>query len=301
MITLLALTYTASYIFSPERMNKRSASFVWLDPKLAAKINRIVIASEFQTIELMSDNNRWFVSHNGKLYPARKTRIEDFIAVFTTRSLWPIRSSAASSHERFGLDGQTSSRVTIYTDNSILLDLFLGDNDNTGREIYIRKAVNNDVRSGDSSISSYISTHVNYWYNLKLLPENENGDLSIDSVQRLIVYNEGETLTFSRSNRNWIISGVNIENPDYNAIENYIRTVLNAEGDGFVDSIYSNVPFLNRIVFEFGDGRVVTISISAQDEENRRYARVSTSDYIYSIPSWTASRLFRDASGFEKQ
>jgi hypothetical protein len=295
IITLLALTYTASYIFSHERRNNRSASYVWLDPKLAEKTNKIVIDTEFQTIELFANGNQWFVSHNGKLYPARKVRIEDFIAVFTTRSLWPVRSSAASSHERFGLDGQTSSRVTIYGENSVLLDLLLGDN--TGREIYIRKTAYNEVRSGDSSISSYINTPVNSWYNLRLLPESENGE--IGNVQRLTVYNEGETLAFSRSNRNWVVSGV--ENPDYSAIENYIRTVLNTEGDNFIDSVDSNNLFLSRIVFEFGDGRVVTISISSPDEENRRFARVSTSEYIYSIPSWAAARIFRDTASFERQ
>jgi hypothetical protein len=303
IITLLALTYTASHIFSPERRNNRSASYVWLDPKLVAKINRIVIGTEFQTIELMSNDNQWFVSHNGKLYPARKARIEDFIGIFTTRSLWPIRSSSASSHEHFGLDGEKSSRVTIYTDNSILLDLFLGNNDNTGREIYIRKVTDNEVRSGGSSISAYTGTAVNNWYNLKLLPESESGEPDIASVQRLTVYNEGETQVFSRSNRNWVISGINVENPDYSSIENYIRTVLNTEGDNFADSVYSNDLFfgVSRIVFEFGDGRVVTVSISAQDEENKRFARVSTSEYTYSVPSWAAARIFRDAASFEKQ
>jgi hypothetical protein len=293
------LTYAASHIFSPERRNIRSASYVWLDSKLAAGINRIVISTEFQTVELSANNSQWFVSHNGKMYPARKARIEDFIAVFTARSLWPVRSSAASSHERFGLDGQTSLRVTISGENSVLLDLLLGDN--TGREIYIRKAAQNEVRSGDSGISSYINSPVNSWYNLRLLPESEDGKTDIDSVQRLTIYNEGETQVFSRSNRNWIVSGV--ENPDYSSIENYIRTVLNTEGDNFIDSINSTDLFfgVSRIVFEFGDGRVVTVSISAQDEENKRYAKVSTSEYIYSIPSWAASRIFRDTASFERQ
>jgi hypothetical protein len=299
MIILLVLTYTASHIFSPERRNNRSSSYVWLDPKLASRINKIVISTEIQNAELLSDKNRWFVSHNGKFYPARKARIEDFIAIFTKHSLWSVRSSSASSHDRFGLDGEKPSRVTIYGENSTLLDILLGDYDNTGREIYIRKTSHNEVRSGNSSISSYINTSANNWYDLRLLPESENGTLDINSVQRLTVYNEGETLTFSRRNRNWIVSGV--ENPDYNVIENYIRTVLNAEGGAFLDSVYPNVPLLSRIVFEFGDGRVVTISISDQDEENRRYATVSTSEYIYSIPAWTASRIFQDAAGFERQ
>jgi hypothetical protein len=300
LISILALIYTASHIFSPERRNSRSASHIWLDPKLAGKITGIVIGTEFQTVELMSNNNQWFVSHNGKLYPAKKVRIEDFISVFTTRALWPVRSSAVSSHERFGLDG--ASRVTIHGVNSILLDLLLGDYDNTGREIYIREAANNEVRSGDSGIVSYISAPVNNWYNLRLLPESENGELDIDSVQRLTVYNDGETQVFSRSNRNWVVSGINVENPDYSGIENYIRAVLNTEGDNFADSVYTGNLFfgISRIVFEFGDGRVVTISISAPDEESRRYARISGSEYIYSLPSWVSARIFKDAASFER-
>jgi len=301
VITALVLAYTASYIFSAERGSAMSAQYVWLDRKYAANTDKIVINTELQTVELLKKDNSWFVLHNGYLYPARKTRIEDFIGIFTKKSAWPVRSSSASSHDRFRLNGEESTRITIYADNTVLLDLLYGGGDITGREIYLRKFANNEVRSGENSIVSYVNGPVNNWFNLALIPESK--ETGIDSVQRLTVYNNGESQVFTRNNREWTVSGINVENPDFNSIENYIRTVLNTEGDNFADSVNPDDPIFNksRIIFEFGNGKVVTIRLSEPDETNRSLASVSGSEYVYTVPSWITARIFRTAGEFEKK
>jgi len=313
LIALLSLLYTGSLIFSPEQNNKRSASFVWLEPRLSARINRIEITPREvtypsqgsvaveQKIELAKKNNMWVVLHNGDEYPARQLRVEDFISIFTSRAAWPVRSSSASSHDFYGLDSAASSRVTIYGENTVLLELLIGNSDNTGREIYLRKAAQNEVRSGENRIAPYITGFVTSWYNLRLIPESENGELDIEGVQRLSVYNGADSQIFSRLNRGWNISGINVENPAQDLIENYIRVVLNTEGDNFAGLVSGNEQFNNsRIVFEFGDGRVTTIRFSEPDENGRLFAHVSGGEYIYAIPSWAAARLFRDAASFER-
>jgi len=307
LIALLSLLYTGSLIFSPEQNNKRSASFVWLEPRLSARINRIEIspsqgsAGAGQKIELAKKNNTWVVLHNGNEYPARQIRVEDFISIFTSRAAWPIRSTSASSHSFYGLDGGTSSRVTIYGENTVLLELLLGNPDSTGREIYLRKAAQNEVRSGENKITQYIAGSVTSWYNLRLIQESENGELDIESVQRLSVYNGAESQIFSRFNRGWDISGINVENPAQDLVENYIRIVLNTEGDNFAGLVSGNEQFNHRrIVLEFGNGKITTIGFSEPDEDGRLFANVSGSEYIYAIPSWAAARLFRDAASFER-
>ncbi|MDR1838380.1 MAG: DUF4340 domain-containing protein [Treponema sp.] len=307
LIALLSLLYTGSLIFSPEQNNKRSASFVWLEPRLSARINTIEIspsqdsAAAGQKIELAKKNNMWVVLHNGNEYPARQLRVEDFIGIFTSRAAWPVRSSSASSHTFYGLDSAASSKVIIYGENTVLLELLIGNSDNTGREIYLRKAAQNEVRSGENRIAPYITGSVTSWYNLRLIPESENGELDIESVQRLTVFNGTESQTFSRFNRGWDISGINVENPAQDSIENYIRIVLNTEGDNFAGFVSGNEQFNHsRIVFEFGNGRVTTIRFSEPDENGRLFAHVSGSEYIYAIPSWVAARLFRDAASFER-
>jgi len=301
LIAVLALLYTGSLVFNPERSNKKNALYTWLDPKLAGKIDRIAVNSEEQKLELIKKKDDWFVLHNGSEYPARKARIEDFISIFTVRSAWPIRASNASSHGKFGLEGDTSSRLTIYGENSVYLDLLFGNNDKTGREVYVRRFANAEVRSGDNTFISYIDGSAASWYNLRFFPESEDGKISLQDVQRFSLYNEGKTVIFTRANRNWEVSGVN--NPDMKSVEDYISIVLNSEGDDFLDSVSSNDPLLNhsRIVIEFGNGKISTIRVSAADEVNRRFAHVSGSNYIYAIPLWVSVRILKNAASFEKQ
>ena len=303
LIAVLAAFFAGSFIFNFETSNTRYASMLWLDSRLAAKADRITISAEDQSFELVKKANLWFVQYKGSEYPARGLRVEDFIGLFTKRAAWPLRSSSASSHERFGLDTDTACRMTVYGENSVLLDLLAGYEDSTGQEIYVRRFAQNEVRSGDRLFVTYLTSPVSSWYNLRLIPESENGIVSVNNVQRLSVFNGETTQIFSRRNRGWTISGITVENPELNSIENYVSIVLNTEGDNFDDSISSNNPELgkNRITVELDDGSIITIRISDSDELGRRYAHVFGRDYIYSIPSWVSTRLFREPSSFERQ
>jgi len=304
LIAVLTVAYITSVIVTSD-IGYKSSSYTWLDSKTAEKTVRIAIKDADNKIELKKKNNQWFVSHNGIEYPAKQLRVEDFLKILTIRSSWAVRSTSANTHERFGLaqtDGQSVSRVTLYGETT-LLDLIVGNEDVYKHEIYLRKAGQNEVRSGDSAIKSYISSPVTSWYNLRLIPETENGSLDINGVQRMSVYTPKETQVFSRKNRRWEISGITVENPDQAIIDSYIRQVLTAEGDNFDTSINSADPMFDKIsiVFELGNGRIVTIRFSDADESGRRFAHVSEKDYIYSIPTWQAEKLFKNAESFVKK
>lgn len=300
LIAIFALVYAGSFIFSRDMDNTRSASHLWLDSSAAGRINRFVINSSQDKLEFTKKSDQWFITRNNSEYPARRLRVEDFLSVFTTRAQWPVRSSSGAANDRFGLD-ERAARITFYSDYSIILDLLLGDDDVMGLEMYFREAGRNEIRSGNSSIRVYITGEVTSWYNLRLIPESADGSVSINSAQRLTVFNEGASQVFTRSNRSWDVSGVNVENPDMSKIEEYINFVINAEGEDFIDSVSASSMDFNysRIMIEFGNGSVVTILISGPDEVNKRYARVSNSGYIYQLPLWVTTRLFRNAESFE--
>jgi len=308
LIGVLALTYTASLVFAPEAAGSRSSLHTWLDSRLAARAARIVIETkgsgeEQQSVELFKKDNRWFVSHNGREYPARQLRVEDFIGIFTERALWPVRSTSASSHARLGLAEEEASRITIYGENNALLDLLLGGSDSTGREINVRAFGKNEVRSGDNKISSYAVGSPNGWFNFRLVPESEDGKVAVDSVQRISVYTENQPLVITRKNRSWVITGHEDAVLDQSGIDAYIRGILNIEGDEFSDSVSADDPAFNHsgIVLEFGNGTNKSIRFNQGDESGRRLAHVSGSDYVYSIAPWAASQLFRNATDFVRQ
>jgi len=312
LIGALSLIFTASLFFNPQSSGARSASHVWLDSKLASRTAQIIISERGEKNELVKINDKWFISHNGREYPARQLRVDDFIGMFTSKAAWPVRSTSASSHARLGLDEETGTRVTLYGENAALLDLLFGPQN--GREINVRRYGQNEVRSTENGVSAYITGPARNWFNLRLIPESEDGRIALDSVQRLSVYTTDAqagtahpagtaSIVFSRRNREWTISGANIENPDQSSIDSYVRAVLNTEGDDFNGDMSADDPVLahSRIVLELGDGSIRTIRISGPDESGRRFAHVTGSDYVYSIPSWAAGRLFRNAAEFEKQ
>jgi len=302
LITGLVLIYTASMIFDSEHSGARSASYSLLDSKLSSKIDRITISDSEEIKELVKKNGQWFALNEGKDYPARQLRVEDFIGILSGRAAYPVRSTSASSHERLGLGEEAASRVTVYAGNSTLLDLLLGNEDITGQEIYLRKYGQTEVRSGNNKIFSYAADSINSWYNLRLIPESEDGKFDIGSIQRVSVYTQDEAQIFSRKNKEWIVSGIYVGSPNQNSIDSYVRSILNAEGADFDDSITSSDTELNntRIVLEFGNGKDRVIRLSGGDESGRRLAHVSGSEYIYSLPAWAAQRLFKTAADFEK-
>ncbi len=307
------LTYIASLIFNSDFAGKRSASYLWLEPDKADKISNIVISAPEQQVELTKRNGSWFVTRGEKEFPAKQLRVEDFIGIFTKRAPWIVRSSSAgSSHERLGLETGSAVRVTMSSENQTesqqfaappLLDLLFGSTDATGLEVYVRRYGENEVRSGDNSVSSFLKGNINNWFNLKLISETENGKIGLDSVQRLSVYTQNaDAQVFSRRNRQWVVSGLDAVNLDQSAVDNYIRTVINTEGDDFADFSSGDPMFdYNRIVIELGTGQIKTICLSDADETGRRYANIDGTDYVYSIAPWAAQKLLTNLQDFQRQ
>jgi hypothetical protein len=240
IIAALAVIYIFTIIFDPERVGSRSAAYSWLEPGQNDKISGITIAATDEApITLVRNGGKWFVSHNGKDYPARELRIEDFIAALNKRAAYPVRSTSASSHERLSLTPGQAIRVTVAAGAGLpLLDLLIGQGDLTGQSVYLRKQGQNEVRSGEDIFTSYTRSTLTSWYNLRLFPETESG-MTAANVQRLIVYppNDGVTAPpqiFTRSGKEWAFN-FELANPDMKKVDNYIRDILNASGDDFVD------------------------------------------------------------------
>ena len=102
LIAVLVLLYAGNLIFNSDLVN-RQRSFAWLDSNTAERITKINIISQGNEFELFLQDNLWHVLYENNVYPARQLRVLDFLNALTTRSAWQVRSSNASTHERFGL------------------------------------------------------------------------------------------------------------------------------------------------------------------------------------------------------
>ena len=307
IIAALTVIYIVTFIFDPDRIRSRSDMYSWLDPGDGAGIASITIANTEEDFTLVRQENNWIVLHDGRSYPARRARIEDLITALTRRSSFPVRSASASSHERLSLTEGTASRISAFDGSGMpLINLLVGQADAMGQGIYLRKQGQNEVRFGQDVFSAFIGSSAS-WHELRFFPETETGELDVTSVQRLTVYppadDEENPLPqiFIRSGRAWAFN-FHIDDPDMTKVDNYIRNIINTSGQRFADSVSPDDPLFNhsRIILELGNGSIRAIHVGPPDEEGWRFARVSGSDMIYSLPSWTGQRLFNDTGFFQR-
>ncbi|MDR1636014.1 MAG: DUF4340 domain-containing protein [Treponema sp.] len=295
---LLSLVYILSLIFDPQRSLSRAAAYAWLDGRLLDQADRVLIRKAGLTVNLLRRNDAWLVSRQGNEYPARQLRVEDLLAALSRRASYPVRAASASSHRQFGLE-EGISRITVGGGAGLpLLDLLLGKGGTTGREIYLRKANSDQVRSGEDVFTAYTESPLSSWYDLRLFPDGpEAGD-----VQRLTVYppaggGEGRGYAFTRSGTGWNLRGLDLE-PDNSRVESYIRGILSAQGEDFLPPpVPEPFPEAGRLVLELGNGTVLTLSLG-EGEPDRYIAKVSGSPHLYALADWTVERLFRDAGYF---
>jgi len=303
VIAALAIVYILTLIFDPQRIGSRSDAYSWLEPGQNNRITGITITKAGEeTVNLSRNGGTWFVTRGGKDYPARQVRVEDFIAALSKRDQYPVRSSSASSHDRLSLTPDRAVQVTVLAGPGLpLLTLLIGQADITGQNVYLRKQGQNEVRSGEDRFTFYTASALSSWYNLRLFPENEDGKLSDSDIQRLTVYppDEDSPMIFTRSNREWTFN-FEISNPDFSKVDAYIRDILGVSGDDFIDGVSPSDPMFNncRVVMELGNGVTKTIRVGPADEEGKRYAAVSGSDFVYSLPSWAVKKIFAGIENF---
>ncbi|MDR0400731.1 MAG: DUF4340 domain-containing protein [Treponema sp.] len=326
LAAVLALLYVMTWVFDPERSGRRSDAYAWLDSRLQDSVDGIDIQGgdsrrDLEELKLRRRNGAWLAVREGEEYPARESRINDFLDELSRRDSYPQRSSSPSTHERFGLDDSRASRVTIRGGPGLpLLELLAGNND--GANIFLRKAQDNEVRSGRDRLSPYLAGGITSWFNLRLFPESENDGITAESVQRLTVRppaGEGETggdsggeapdsvpagpVEISRVQNSWRITrgDFSLEPADIEKtrVDSYITGILNTVGDDFVSS---GLPSESAsVTLELADGRVLILQLGPPDEDSgQRLAAVSDSPYVYALASWAVDRLFREPEYFRR-
>jgi hypothetical protein len=187
----LALVYGLTVVFDPQRNGRRTDTYTWLEPRLRDSVDRIELRGAGDgsagAVVLLRRNGRWLVPAEGREYPARQSRIEDLLEDLSRRDTYSPRSVSPSSHGRFGLAGDAAGRITLGGGAGLpLLDLLVGEND-AGGGVYLRRAGNNEVRSGEDRFSSYVNSQRKSWYDLRLFPDDGGDRITADLVQRIVV------------------------------------------------------------------------------------------------------------------
>jgi hypothetical protein len=290
----LALIYGLTLFFDPARINARNAAFTWLPAGARDEADRITITRGTQELELVLQNGKWFALLDDMAVPVKQGRVDDLFRILGTRGAFPRRGSSAVSHTELGL-GDDAARLVIRGGAGLpLLDLLVGKDDSSGKEVFLRKNGENDFRSGDRLISSYVNGEKSAWYDLKLFE-----DTSIDLVQRVQVNFAGSegpvNYGIIRSGENWTFEGDALS-LNKEKVGTWIQGILEAQGEDFTSSV--DIQNSGRITLELGDGSVLSVQTGEAGEDGKTPALVSGKPYVFMLPQWTVSRLQRERSYF---
>ncbi|MDR2702338.1 MAG: hypothetical protein LBB72_07900 [Spirochaetaceae bacterium] len=304
----LALVYLVTLFFDPSRINARNERFTWLPPGAREEADKIEISgSSDEKFELVLRHDRWFALLDGtggpQEVPVKQGRVDDIFRLLGTRGAFPRRGSSASSHKNLGLTTDGYRLIIRGGAGLPLLDLLIGQDDVSGKEVFLRKNGENEFRSGDRLIGSYVKADKNSWYDLKLFDE-----ASVEQVQRVRVtfldYSGPEDETpligyidynITRSAENWIMEGDSTP-LDKDKTETWIRGILEVQGDNFLSP--QNDFTAARIVVELGDGSTLRLQIGEAIEDGKAPALTGNKPYVYSLPRWTATRILRERGYF---
>jgi hypothetical protein len=293
---ILALTYGFTLFFDPERVNERNASFSWLPGSARDEADRREISSPEGDRVLVRKNDLWFALAGTDFeLPVKQGRIDDIFRILTERGAFPLRGSAASSHEGLGLVLGEASRLVIRGGAGAfpLLDLLIGGDDSSGREVFLRKNGENDFRSGERLIATYINGNDIAWYDLRLFHDDPSA-----MVQRVRVspLDGTEDFTVAKSGGAGIFEGSSAL-PDGTKVDDWIRGIFEAQGDSFLPPAEGGELAAGRITLELGDGSVRTIlagEVFPDGDTERRPVSVSGVPHLFVVSQWTLqNRLFR--------
>lgn len=307
-IVILTITLLASLIFNPETRTVRQATGVLLDSKKMQNIIKIEIQRPSSaSLSFIKRTGLWYAIRDGKEYPVKNERIEDFLKFFSKPALLSQRATSAQTHERFGLGKDTASRVIIWTDSADkpLIDLYFGSMDATGKEIYFRFADSDIVKSVEDHYSSYIQSSPQSWYDLRLFPQSGNQGLKPELVQRISwSFDTKVGFTLSRSGpASWTGTGGNLEvkNLDTKKIDTFLQDLMSAIGDDFIERV-GQESTLSKVTIsaELGDGRSKGLTIFTDSINQSHWATVSDTPFTYTLSEWQFNRLVKDSEYFVK-
>ncbi|MDR0402039.1 MAG: hypothetical protein LBH35_00460 [Treponema sp.] len=299
---VLALIYLLALFFDPARVNARNAAFTWLSPEARDLADRIEIYRPGEDVfVLQRSGSRWFAALGGAQAPVKQGRVDDLFRILCTRGAFPRLGTSASSHGELGLSPETASRLLIRGGAAALplLDLLVGNDDSAGREIYLRENGENEYRSGDRLIKSYVSGAAASWYDLKLFAENRAGEVQRIRISPVKDGEGDEDFSVVRSGGGWMLESAAAGEIPAEAADAYARNIFEIQGDNFLSPEdaegieYSAA----RLSIEFGDGSVITV-LAGEERDGARPVTVSGVPYVYLLSTPTAARLLRERSAF---
>jgi len=301
----LAAVYILTLVFDPAR--RADAAFAWLQPRQHELADRIEIAGPAGDSVLIRRNNTWLVAAAGNEYPVRQQRVQELLAALSRRDIYTLRSTSLQARERLGLSAGTASRIQVRGGAGLpLVDLLIGASGAVGREIYLARADEREIYSGEDRFTRFTDTGTDFWLDFRLSGSAPRTAAMVQQAEVNATPANAPPFAYTlrRSGTNWVLHGNETTELAAIRVEDWLRTVLEAEASHFATAqALPPAAITGSITLHFGDGTHRTIQTGtleggSTDSEPTIGAVVSTSPLVYALSPRTINRLFRESSEF---
>ena len=182
-IVMLAAALVLGILFSPERLQARTAGKSLLGPGLAQQIEGIDIIwrGEVRTT-LRKQATGWESRTDGRVYPASAERITTFLRTIAGLTRGRLASRDPGHFPELGLGEDGARRLILHrAGTGPDLELLVGKRGPSGDEDYVMVSGENAAYLVRGSLAFFLAQDRPYWYELHVLPDDVQGD-TIDSI-----------------------------------------------------------------------------------------------------------------------
>ena len=185
VLLLLVAALVLGTVFSPDRVQARTAGRALLSLSSADEVTGIEIASGgAPVVTLARDSSGWKATAVGRVYPASADRLHSFLRTLAGLTRGKMVSRDESHFPELGVSDDTARRLTIHRSSGRPdLGLLVGRRGPSGDEDYVRVPGEGAVYLVRGSVAFFLSQAPSYWYELHVLPDDVLGT----TVERITV------------------------------------------------------------------------------------------------------------------
>ena len=177
VLLVLVVVLVLGIVFSPDRVQARTAGRALLPLSSADEITGIEIAAQgAPVITLARGASGWVTAGGSTQYPASANRLQSFLRTVTGLTRGKMVSRDAANFPELGLSDDTARRLTLHRSAGRPdLGLLVGRRGPSGDEDYVRVQGEGAAYLVRGSLGFYLSQEPSYWYELHVLPDDVMG------------------------------------------------------------------------------------------------------------------------------
>lgn len=201
-LIILVIMVTISMVsFFSWKGDPNSSSNPLLPDFYAASISKISLTKPGQEPQVVEKkNNSWVISSANDL-PADSAKVLNILRVLEEAEIREVLVFNPADKDKYGL-GSTATRLELYSGSDKLNDLWLGSQAESFSTSYARLEAENSV--------FLTSVNLNYLISQDDFLDRQALDLKISELSEIIWKNKVQSISMTRENQDWVISGKKI-------------------------------------------------------------------------------------------